>query len=88
MAWLHAGGLSAPDFLRAHPAPLIHLKDVRRREDGKWRTVPLGEGEVPLDDCLAASPNAVYWILEQDDCDIPPLEAVKRSLDFMRARLG
>jgi sugar phosphate isomerase/epimerase len=42
---------------------LVHVKDARRRDDG-WELVPLGEGEVPVRESLAALRAAGYdgWL--------------------------
>jgi sugar phosphate isomerase/epimerase len=32
----------------------VHVKDARRAGDDRWQLVPLGEGEVPVPECLAA----------------------------------
>ncbi len=42
---------------------LVHVKDARRRDDG-WELVPLGEGEVPVRESLAALHAAGYdgWL--------------------------
>ena len=53
------------DLLRALEARiyLVHVKDARRRDDG-WELVPLGEGEVPVRESLAALRAAGYdgWL--------------------------
>jgi sugar phosphate isomerase/epimerase len=38
----------------------VHVKDARRAEDGGWPLVPLGEGDVPARECLAALAGAGY----------------------------
>ena len=42
---------------------LVHIKDARRRGDG-WELVPLGEGDVPVRESLAALAAAGYdgWL--------------------------
>jgi len=58
-------GESPQDVLRALEARiyLVHVKDARRRDDG-WELVPLGEGEVPVRESLAALRAAGYdgWL--------------------------
>jgi sugar phosphate isomerase/epimerase len=58
-------GESPEDVLRALGTRihLVHVKDARRRDDG-WELVPLGEGEVPVRESLAALHVAGYdgWL--------------------------
>ena len=58
-------GESPDDVLRALGAriQLVHVKDARRRGDD-WQLVPLGEGEVPVRESLAALAAAGYggWL--------------------------
>jgi sugar phosphate isomerase/epimerase len=58
-------GESPEDVLRAlgMRIHLVHVKDARRRDDG-WELVPLGEGEVPVRESLAALHAAGYdgWL--------------------------
>jgi sugar phosphate isomerase/epimerase len=38
----------------------VHVKDARRRGDGSWQLVPIGEGEVPVRQALMALERAGY----------------------------
>ena len=42
----------------------VHFKDARRGPDGRWRAALLGEGEVPLQECLRVLRAAGYrgWL--------------------------
>jgi len=66
--------------------PLLHTKDFRKDEKGGMVTLELGQGEVPLQDVIAAASAAgVEWlIVEQDICQKPALESVANSLDWMK----
>jgi sugar phosphate isomerase/epimerase len=58
-------GESPAEVLRALDSRvrLVHVKDARRRDDD-WELVPLGEGEVPVRESLAALAAAGYegWL--------------------------
>ncbi|MCW2977697.1 MAG: xylose isomerase protein, partial [Actinomycetia bacterium] len=60
--------------------PLVHVKDLRSR--GSREHCPVGDGAVGYDRVLPAAVRAgVEWlIVEQDEVDGPPFEAVERSL--------
>lgn len=66
--------------------PLLHLKDFSREADGSMKTLHLGLGEVDLLSVISASSDAgVDWlIVEQDHCQIPPLESVANSMNWVQ----
>lgn len=77
-------GESPNDVLRAlgMRIHLVHVKDARRRDDG-WELVPLGEGEVPVRQSLAALHAAGYgrWLtLEWEKRWHPELAAPEVAL--------
>jgi sugar phosphate isomerase/epimerase len=77
-------GESPQDVIRALGTRihLVHVKDARRRDDG-WELVPLGEGEVPVRDSLAALDAAGYdgWLtLEWEKRWHPELAAPEIAL--------
>ena len=61
-------------------SPLVHVKDLRSRDTREY--CPVGDGAVGFEWVLPAALDAgVEWlIVEQDEVDGPPLEAVERSL--------
>ncbi|CAM3526189.1 sugar phosphate isomerase/epimerase family protein [Deinococcus frigens] len=81
-AWVYAGGQDPVDYLQryADRVPLVHLKDLRRENDG-WRTVELGAGEVPLAAILDAVPAGASVFYEQDQAD--GLNSLRTSLAFL-----
>jgi sugar phosphate isomerase/epimerase len=62
----------------------VHVKDLGSRERHEHR--PVGDGIVGYERILpAALEVGVEWlIVEQDQVDGPPFEAVQRSLDAVR----
>jgi sugar phosphate isomerase/epimerase len=64
--------------------PLVHVKDLGSRERHEHR--PVGDGAVGYERILPAALGAgVEWlIVEQDEVDGPPFEAVQRSFDAVR----
>lgn len=49
-------------------------------------TLELGQGEVPLTDVIASASDAgVQWlVVEQDVCQIPPLQSVANSMNWVK----
>ena len=65
-------------------SPLVHVKDLRSR--GTREFCPVGDGAVGYDRVLPAAlaAGAEWLIVEQDEIDGPPFDAVQRSLDAVR----
>ena len=86
LGWAWEAGADPVVWLeRAHGrSPLVHVKDFRGR--GTATHCPVGDGEVGYDRVLpAAVETGVEWLLvEQDEIDGPPFEAVARSLAAVR----
>jgi sugar phosphate isomerase/epimerase len=66
--------------------PLLHLKDFRHASDGSIDTLELGEGIIRLPEVVqAASDAGVEWlIVEQDQCQNPPLECISTSIKWLQ----
>ncbi|MBW4083332.1 sugar phosphate isomerase/epimerase [Paenibacillus sp. S150] len=87
--WVYYGGYDPVEYIRKYAGrlPIIHLKDMRKREDGSAETVVLGEGEVNLAAILEAADaaGAEWAVVEQDYCSRSPLESVADSLKWIKA---
>jgi sugar phosphate isomerase/epimerase len=90
LGWGWAAGADPVALLErfAGRSPLVHAKDLGSRE--KREFCPVGDGAVGYDRVLPAAVAAgVEWlIVEQDEIDGPPFEAVERSLEFVRGAIG
>lgn len=67
----------------------VHAKD-RKLVDGEWRDLPVGEGELPWPEILAALREAgTEWIIpEQDNLWKDPWESIRSSVDYLRPLVG
>jgi len=87
-AWAYAAGIDPLAYIGqfAGRIPLVHFKDLRRTEEGKWLTVELGSGEVDLSGIAkaAAEAGAEWLIYEQDQTQNPPFEAMAHSIKWMK----
>lgn len=86
--WLKDGGEDPAGFIRrlGRRVSLVHLKDMT--EGPPRRFAPVGTGILDFKSILAAMrQSGVRWgIVEQDDCyDTPPLDAIRISLENLRA---
>lgn len=86
--WIHFAGYSPIEYIQAYEGrlPIVHWKDVKRKEDGSPLTVELGQGEVDVAAVGDAAEQAgVEWIVvEQDICTNPPLESIEASLNWIK----
>ncbi|MBT2292097.1 sugar phosphate isomerase/epimerase [Paenibacillus albidus] len=87
--WVYYGGYDPVDYINRYSGrlPIIHLKDLKKREDGSPETVVLGEGEVLLEAILEAAVQAgTEWaVVEQDYCSRPALESIADSMKWVQA---
>ncbi len=90
LGWVWWGGADPVEELAKTRGrcPLVHVKDFRNRETRE--DVPVGDGAVGYERVLPAAVEAgADWLLvEEDDVDGPPFEAVGRSLAAVRRMLS
>lgn len=81
--WAEVGGVSAPDLLRrlGQRVQLLHVKDGPRSHDLLTQQ-PLGQGDIPITEVLAAAPDTIR-LVEFDDYDGDLLDAVTKSLRYL-----
>lgn len=86
--WAKCGGQVVTDMLAKYKGrvDLVHLKDGADCGDSVHREA--GQGIMKWDSILKACRDAkVEWgVVELDECPNPPLESIKTSLEFFRAR--
>ncbi|MDX9979308.1 MAG: sugar phosphate isomerase/epimerase [Lentisphaeria bacterium] len=87
--WVKNGGIEPGEFIRRHREriALLHMKDLAA-DDGSF--APVGTGTLDMADIAKAGGEAGcdWYIVEQDACRQPPLEAVALSLGNLKALLG
>jgi sugar phosphate isomerase/epimerase len=91
--WVAAAGGNPAEILLAHPTrfTLLHIKDFKAaqagQEPGQRVSTELGKGVVDLKPIFAAARKIGirYEIVEQEEFDMPAIEALKIDFEFMRA---
>ncbi len=90
LGWAWEAGADPVALLRRlrGRTPLVHVKDLRAR--GTREHCPVGDGAVGYDRVLPAALGLeIEWLLvEQDEIDGPPFDAVARSLAAVRRAVG
>lgn len=84
--WVKHGGEDPAAYIRKYAGrvPILHLKDMA--PDGSFAEV--GHGILDWDSIFqAAAESGVRWMaVEQDECQRPPLESARMSLEFLRSK--
>jgi sugar phosphate isomerase/epimerase len=83
LGWVWWAGADPVELLERYRGrtPLVHVKDIRARGSRDFTTV--GDGGVGYGRVLPAA-DVEWLIVEQDEIDGDPYEAVRRSFDFTR----
>jgi sugar phosphate isomerase/epimerase len=83
LGWAWWAGADPVELLERYRGrtPLVHVKDIRAR--GSREFAPVGDGGVGYERVLPAA-NVDWLVVEQDEIDGDPYDAIRRSLDFTR----
>jgi sugar phosphate isomerase/epimerase len=83
LGWIWWAGADPVELLERYKGrtPLVHVKDIQARGARDFTTV--GDGGVGYERVLPAA-DVDWLIVEQDEIDGDPLEAVRRSFEFTR----
>jgi sugar phosphate isomerase/epimerase len=84
--WVVAAGHRPVEFLLKEPQrfPLLHVKDMMRGPDGKFKSTVLGRGEIDYRPILRAATGLKHYFIEQENFDIDPIEAIRLDAEYMR----
>lgn len=84
--WVKVGGQDPAAYIEKYAGrtPIVHVKDMTPGDKPTYAEV--GEGVLDWPSIFAASEKsgAEWYVVEQDTCARPPLDAVKLSLDHLR----
>jgi len=84
--WVYAGGHNPVEYLSKTPErfPLIHVKDLVKQPDGKFKNVALGQGPIDYRPILQAATALKYYFIEQEEFDQDPMTELRIDVDYMR----
>jgi sugar phosphate isomerase/epimerase len=84
--WVYASGHNPADYLSKAPErfPLLHVKDVVRKADGKVEWPVMGKGEIDYKRILHAATGLRYYFVEQERYDFDPIQELKQDAEYMR----
>jgi sugar phosphate isomerase/epimerase len=84
--WVAAAGRNPIDYLSKSPErfPLLHVKDMARKADGRWDSTVMGEGTVDYKPILRAATGLKHYFIEQEEFTRDPIESLRADADYMR----
>lgn len=84
--WVFAAGRDPLDYIPKSPErfPLLHVKDVEREANGKYRSHVLGTGKMDYAPILRAATGLKQYFVEQEEFDIDPIEAIRQDAEYMK----
>ncbi|MGO8790944.1 MAG: sugar phosphate isomerase/epimerase family protein [Terriglobia bacterium] len=96
--WATYAGVDPVSYFERYPGrfPLLHIKDLKKGykgsttddppDNGPNPFMPVGQGSIDWQKIFAhaGQAGAKHIFVEQDRCDVPPLEAIKISSDYLK----
>ncbi|MGO8819433.1 MAG: sugar phosphate isomerase/epimerase family protein [Terriglobia bacterium] len=97
--WAAYAGVDPVTYFGRYPGrfPLLHIKDLKKGfkgsitddppDSGPNPFVPVGTGSINWQRIFAhaTQAGAKHIFVEQDRCDVPPLESIKISFDYLKS---
>ena len=84
--WVKKAGLDPKSFLCKYKGrvPIIHIKDMTADDRGFFTELGRGIINYPAIFEIAADMGVRYMLVEQDQCERPPLESIRVSYDYLK----
>ena len=84
--WVVASGHDPVTYLRKDPQhfPLMHVKDMLKGATGSMHATELGRGTIDYVPILRAATGLRYYFIEQEEFDLPPMQALRVDAEYMR----
>ena len=85
--WVVAGGAAPVHYLSQSPErfPLLHVKDLVKEPDGKWKNVVMGKGTIDYHPIFKAATGLKYYFIEQEEFTGDPLSELQQDAQFMQS---
>jgi sugar phosphate isomerase/epimerase len=84
--WVVAGGADPAHYLSQSPErfPMLHVKDLVKDPDGKWKNVVMGKGTIDYHPIFKAATGMKYYFIEQEEFTGDPLTELQEDAAFMK----
>jgi sugar phosphate isomerase/epimerase len=88
--WVAVAGYSPVEYLTKYPTriSMLHVKDFDLKKDKEHlQSTELGRGTIdyrPIFEAAKKAGHITHYFVEQEEFDMPPLEAIKIDAEYMR----
>ena len=84
--WVVAGGHNPVDYLSKTPKrfPMLHVKDLVKQENGKYKNVVMGKGTIDYKPIMAAATGLKHYFIEQEEYEGDPITELREDVEYMR----
>ncbi len=84
--WVVAAGHNPVEYLSKFPGrfPMLHVKDMVKTPDGKWRNVVMGRGTIDYRPIFRAATGLKHYFIEQEEFEGDPITELRENADYMR----
>ena len=84
--WVVVAGRNPVEYLSRNPErfPLLHVKDMIKQPDGKWRNVVMGKGTIDYRPIFRAATGLKHYFIEQEEFEGDPIAELRENVEFMR----
>jgi sugar phosphate isomerase/epimerase len=84
--WVVAAGHNPVEYLSKFPErfPMLHVKDMVKTPDGKWRNVVMGKGTIDYRPIFRAATGLKHYFIEQEEFEGDPITELRENADYMR----
>ncbi len=84
--WVVVGGHSPVEYLSKYPErfPLLHVKDMVKQPDGKWRNVVMGKGSIDYKPIFRAATGLKHYFIEQEEFEGDPMTELREDAKFLK----
>jgi sugar phosphate isomerase/epimerase len=84
--WVVVGGHNPVEYLSRYPErfPMLHVKDMIKQPDGKWRNVVMGKGSIDYRPIFRAATGLKHYFIEQEEFEGDPITELRANVEFMK----
>ena len=84
--WVVVAGRNPVEYLSKFPErfPMLHVKDMVKMPDGKWRNVVMGKGTIDYRPIFHAAKGLKHYFIEQEEFEGDPITELRENAEFMK----
>ena len=84
--WVVVAGHNPVEYLGKYPErfPLLHVKDMIKEPDGKWRNVVMGKGSIDYKPIFRAATGLKHYFEEQEEFQGDPFSELREDAEYLK----